>query len=153
VVPKTLLSAFVRARTLTDRGPATLGQAVLGEFMAQGLLAPHVRRMRTEYAKRRAALLAALAAHCPRLTPLAAPGGLHMVGLLPEDCDEMAVCPAASARGARVAPLGAYYVGPARQRGIVFGFAGTPVAVSGDAARRLNAAIGERSSVVAPRSP
>ena len=31
-----------------DRGIDTLNQAILAEFMRQGLLAPHVRRMRTE---------------------------------------------------------------------------------------------------------
>ena len=49
---------------LMDRGTDTLNQAILAEFMRQGLLAPHVRRMRTEYARRRAALLAALAQPC-----------------------------------------------------------------------------------------
>ena len=144
VVPPSLLAAFVRARVLTDRGPATLGQAVLADFMAQGLLAPHIRRMRTAYAGRRGALLAALAAHCPQLRPLPAPGGLHMVGLLPEDADEALICRAAAARGLRIAPLGAYCVNPRPGRGLVFGFAATPAALGTDAARRLALAIGKQ---------
>ena len=53
VVPAPLVAAFVRLRTLMDRGIDTLNQAILAEFMRQGLLSPHVRRMRTEYARRR----------------------------------------------------------------------------------------------------
>jgi GntR family transcriptional regulator/MocR family aminotransferase len=47
VVPAPLVAAFVRLGTLMDRGIDTLNQAILAEFMRQGLLAPHVRRMRT----------------------------------------------------------------------------------------------------------
>ena len=84
VVPAPLVAAFVRVRTLMDRGIDTLSQAILAEFMRQGLLAPHIRRMRTEYARRRAALLAAIARHARPSTPIAGPGGLHMVGRLPD---------------------------------------------------------------------
>ena len=69
--------------------------------MRQGLLAPHIRRMRTEYARRRDALLAALARHAPSIRPIAAPGGLHMVGRLPDGTDE-----AAAVRGLPCARVG-----------------------------------------------
>jgi GntR family transcriptional regulator/MocR family aminotransferase len=141
VVPPPLTAAFVRARGLSDRGPASLPQAVLADVMKQGLLAPHVRRTRTEYATRRNALLAALAAHCPMISPVAAPGGLHMVGRLPPDIDEAAVANACRARGLAVAPLSAYFVGAPRMRGLVMGFATTPVALASETARRLAVAI------------
>ena len=85
VVPAPLTRAFVRTRALIDRGPPALTQAVLAEFMAQGRLAPHIRRMRTEYAARRTALLAALARHCPAVQPLAAPGW-RMAPMRRESC-------------------------------------------------------------------
>jgi GntR family transcriptional regulator/MocR family aminotransferase len=141
VVPPPLTAAFVRAREVSDRGPATLHQAVLAELMRQGLLAPHVRRMRTEYAARRAALLAALARHCPALAMVAAPGGLHMVGRLPDGANEIAVVNACRARGLAVAPLAAYFTGAPRFAGVVMGFAATPVALANDAARRLATAL------------
>jgi GntR family transcriptional regulator/MocR family aminotransferase len=140
VVPPPLTAAFVRARTLMDRGPGTLHQAVMTEFMRQGRLAPHIRRMRTEYARRREALLAALALHCPRITPIAAPGGLHLVGRLPDDADEAAVLRAARARGLAVSPLAAYFSATPRMKGLVMGFATTPIALAADTARRLAAA-------------
>jgi GntR family transcriptional regulator/MocR family aminotransferase len=141
VVPPALLPAFVRARALLDRGPPTLNQAVLVEFMASGKLAPHIRRMRTEYARRREALFAALARHCPEVTPVAAPGGLHTVLRLADDADEAAIVVQARGRGLAVAPLGAYFVGPPRFAGLVVGFAATPTALAGEAARRLAAAL------------
>jgi GntR family transcriptional regulator/MocR family aminotransferase len=97
--------------------------------------------MRTEYARRRAALLAALAQHCPGLTPLAAPGGLHLVATLPDAADEAAVVAAARARDLAVAPLAAYFSGAPRLKGLVLGFAGMPIALAGDAARRLQSAV------------
>jgi GntR family transcriptional regulator/MocR family aminotransferase len=141
VVPPPLTAAFVRARTLMDRGPGVLPQAVLAEFMQQGALLPHVRRMRTEYARRRQALLEALARHCNGVAPIAAPGGLHLVLLLHAGLDEAVVVRAARARGLAVSPLAAYYNGAPRLSGLVVGFAATPIARAADAARRLAAAI------------
>ena len=141
VVPPPLTAAFVRARTLMDRGPGVLPQAVLADFMAQGALAAHIRRMRTEYARRRQALLAALERHCNAVSPIAAPGGLHLVLLLAAGIEEAAVVRAARARGLAVSPLAAYYNAVPRLSGLVAGFAATPVARAADAARRLAAAI------------
>jgi GntR family transcriptional regulator/MocR family aminotransferase len=124
-----------------DRGIDTLNQAVLAEFMRQGLLAPHIRRMRTEYAHRRAALLTAMARHTPSVSPIAAPGGLHMVARLPEGVDEAATVQACRSRGLAVVPLGAYYAGAPRMSGLVMGFAGTPEALAADTARRLEGAV------------
>ncbi len=141
VVPAPLVAAFVRMRTLMDRGTDALGQAVLAEFMRQGLLAPHIRRMRTEYARRRVALLAAMERHVEAVTPLPAPGGLHMVAQLPDGADEAAAVRACRSRGLAVAPLQSYYAGAPRMSGLVMGFAGTPAALATDTAKRLEAAL------------
>jgi GntR family transcriptional regulator/MocR family aminotransferase len=141
VVPRPLVAAFVRLRTLTDRGTDAFTQATLAEFMRQGLLGPQIRRARTEYGRRRLALLEALARHAPRVTPLPAPGGLHMVARLPDGIDEAASVISGRARGLSVSPLRAYYAGPPRMSGMVLGFACTPAAVAPDAVRRLDAAL------------
>jgi GntR family transcriptional regulator/MocR family aminotransferase len=141
VVPAPLVPAFVRLRLLMDRGTDALNQAILAEFMRLGLLAPHIRRMRTEYARRRTALLAAMEKHAPSITPLPAPGGLHMVARLPAGANEAAVVTACRSRGLAVAPLRAYYNGAPAMAGLVIGFAGTPAALANDTARRLEAAL------------
>ena len=142
VVPAPLVPAFVRLHALMDRGTSALMQAVLAQFMLEGRLAPHIRRMRTEYARRRAALLDAMARFAPALTPVPAPGGLHLVAMLPDGTDEAAMLHACRARGLGVAPLAAYYAGsPVPRAGLVMGFAGLPAAMAADVARRLNAAL------------
>src|SRR5262245_3829824 len=56
VVPRALRQAFIGARYLIDRQPATLQQAVVSEFMQQGHFAAHIRRMRQLYREQRDAL-------------------------------------------------------------------------------------------------
>jgi GntR family transcriptional regulator/MocR family aminotransferase len=146
IVPAPLVPAFVRVRTLTDRGTDAFTQATLAEFMRQGLLASHIRRMRTEYARRRDALLEAMRQHLTRATPLAAPGGLHMVLQLPDGTDEAAVVRAGAARDLAIAPLHAYYVGAPRMAGLVIGFAATPTALANDVAKRLEAVLAHAGS-------
>ena len=124
-----------------DRGPAVPVQAAVTEFMRRGLLAAHIRRARTEYARRRLAVLDALARHCPAVAPLSAPGGLHMVLRLPPDTDEAATAREARGRGLNVAPFGAYHLETPAFRGLVVGFASTPVPLAADAARRLAASL------------
>ncbi|MBC7800585.1 MAG: PLP-dependent aminotransferase family protein [Gemmatimonadaceae bacterium] len=146
VLPASLMPAALRARTLMDRGPGTLAQAALAEFMRRGLLAPHIRRMRTEYARRRDAVLQALARYCPSVEPVIAPGGLHMVARLAPGIDDRALTRSAQSAGLGIAPLSAYFAGRPRDPGIVLGFASTPVPLAADAARRL-----ERSIASLPR--
>jgi GntR family transcriptional regulator/MocR family aminotransferase len=141
IVPPPLVPAFVRLRTLTDRGTDGFTQATLAEFMRQGLLSPHIRKMRTEYARRRGALLEAMGRIVRHATPLAAPGGLHMVAQLSDDMDESAAVRACRARDLAVSPLRAYYLGRPRMTGLVIGFAATPTAMASEVARRFEAAL------------
>jgi GntR family transcriptional regulator / MocR family aminotransferase len=53
VVPRAVLQAFIGARYLIDRQPATLQQAVVSEFMQQGHFGAHIRRMRQLYREQR----------------------------------------------------------------------------------------------------
>ena len=141
VVPAPLVAAFVRLRTLTDRGTDAISQATLAEFMRQGLLAPHIRRTRTEYGKRRAAVLAAMQKYVHSAEALAVPGGLHMVARLPDNADEPGAVLACRTSGLAVAPLRAYYGGQPGMKGLVMGFAATPIAMAADCAKRLEAAL------------
>jgi GntR family transcriptional regulator/MocR family aminotransferase len=146
IVPPPLVPAFVRLRTLTDRGTDAFTQATLAEFMRQGLLAPHIRKMRTEYARRRSVLLDAMQRIVRHATGLAAPGGLHMVAQLAVDIDEAAAVRACRSRDLAVSPLRAYYPGTARMTGLVIGFAATPTAMANDVARRFEAALASVSA-------
>ncbi len=57
IVPPKLVDAFGRAKAVIDRHSPTVEQAVLAEFIAEGHLARHVRRMRMLYLERQNCLL------------------------------------------------------------------------------------------------
>lgn len=63
VLPEALVGPFCRAKWLTDRGTPTFDQAVLTDFIAEGHLERHIRRMRRLYGQRRAVLVEALQRH------------------------------------------------------------------------------------------
>ena len=60
IVPPQLVDAFGRAKAVIDRHSPTVEQAVLAEFIAEGHMARHVRRMRMLYLERQNTLLEAL---------------------------------------------------------------------------------------------
>jgi GntR family transcriptional regulator/MocR family aminotransferase len=57
VVPPPLIESFTRGRALYGRHAPGIDQAVLAEFIADGHLARHIRRMRRLYGKRQAILV------------------------------------------------------------------------------------------------
>jgi GntR family transcriptional regulator/MocR family aminotransferase len=80
VLPPTLVEPFVRAKWYADRQTAYLEQAALADFIREGYLEQHIRRMRRIYKVRREALLAALDRHFgPRATVLGDAAGMHLV--------------------------------------------------------------------------
>ena len=63
IVPQHMLETFARAKWISDRHTALLEQAALVDFIREGHLERHVRRMRRIYARRRAVLCSALTRH------------------------------------------------------------------------------------------
>jgi len=102
LAPAWLTPALAEEKRAGDRGSPVLDQLGLAALVESGRYDRHLRRMRTVYAARREALVAALAAHAPGrpLTGLAA--GFHAVLHLPPSADERAVVAAARARGVGV---------------------------------------------------
>ena len=98
LVPPVLVEAVAEEKTLADRGTSGLDQLAVAALLESGRYDRHLRRMRAGYAKRREALIGALAQHAPgvRLTGLAA--GFHAVAHLPSRADEQAVVAAARER-------------------------------------------------------
>jgi GntR family transcriptional regulator/MocR family aminotransferase len=111
VCPPHLAAAIAHEKDLADRGSPALDQLALARLMESGRYDRHLRRMRALYARKREALVAALATHAPgaRLTGLAA--GFHAVVRLPDGADEDAVARDAAARGVAVYPLSGYRFG------------------------------------------
>lgn len=64
IVPADLSEPLVAARRAADQHPPVLDQAVLADFIGEGHFARHLRRMRTAYGERLAALADAAGRYC-----------------------------------------------------------------------------------------
>jgi GntR family transcriptional regulator/MocR family aminotransferase len=103
-------------------GPA---QSALLSMITTGALERHVRRMRHDYARRRAAMTAAFrAGDAGRL--LGDEAGMHMILETRRPAAEVAA--AAAERGVAVATLERYFAGPVTRNGLVLGYGGARLA-------------------------
>ena len=99
VVPKDLIAAFAAVRDAADIFASMFHQVVMTDFIRDGHLARHLRRMRMLYMQRRAALVAAIRAEVPNsLEVVGSEAGMHLAALLPAGVDDVAVSKAAAAR-------------------------------------------------------
>ena len=146
VAPRPLVQRLTELKMATDRYTPGLMQLVLARFIAEGRLAAHVRRMRTLYRERRAALLEALATHARDVLDVDEPpdAGLHVAVRLRSPVDDVAISRTLRAQGIGAAPLSTYYAATPKVRGFVLGFANTPArdanALIREVARRVRAA-------------
>lgn len=80
IVPHALIDTFARAKWLADRHAPILPQAVLADFLREGHLDRHIRRMRRHYAHRRDVLVDSLARRFgPDVLVAGDPAGMHML--------------------------------------------------------------------------
>jgi GntR family transcriptional regulator/MocR family aminotransferase len=108
VLPPELVPVFQQAKRLTDRHAPVLEQRVLASLIDGGTYERHVRRMRRENERRRAALLGAIKSYLPgdvHVSGTAA--GLHVVLWLPFmlSHDEPALVASARKKGVGVYPV------------------------------------------------
>ena len=124
VVPRALLQAFVGARYLIDRQPATLQQAVVSEFMQQGHFAAHIRRMRQLYREQRDALAETLMRN--RLDVAVPDQGMHLVAYLCDGSSDIAIEAVAQSAGIVVRAISRFYRAARPRPGLMLGFSGFP---------------------------
>jgi GntR family transcriptional regulator/MocR family aminotransferase len=123
VCPPALVDAVVTEKDLADRGSPALDQLALARLMESGRYDRHLRRMRGIYARKREALVAALARHAPAAELVGLAAGFHAVVRLPNGADEDAVARAAAERGVGVHPMSGYRFGvPDHPPQLVLGF-------------------------------
>jgi GntR family transcriptional regulator/MocR family aminotransferase len=129
VVPEHLSEHFAGAVAELYREGQLMTQSVVEEFMREGYLGSHIRRMRNMYAQRRARLIELIEARYDGvLEVLGDEAGLHFVLSLPDDVDDVALCQCAYERGIMARPLSQYYhVRAHARRGLLLGYG--PVAL------------------------
>ncbi|MEZ4736478.1 MAG: PLP-dependent aminotransferase family protein [Caldilineaceae bacterium] len=120
ILPPLLVEPFLQVRRLVDFHLPVLEQAVLADFMAEGHYNRHLRRMRTLFAERRAALLEAL-----NELPLdihTFPVGSHCVGWLPAGMDGLRLAHQAAANDLNLWLVSQYCIEPLAREGLVIGY-------------------------------
>ncbi len=138
VVPPALVAPVMEIAARLQPPPAMLVQAAIAEFLEQGHLARHIRRMRTLYAERRNALAEALRAHVrPTLDIELQPGGMHLMARLPNRENDIAIGAALRRHGLTPTPLSACGVEKPYAPGLLFGFTNVEARHATRAARRL----------------
>ena len=138
VLPPPLVTPFVRAKDLVDRGAPTLTQAAVADFLAEGHFERHLRHLRRLYGERRAALVAALEERLGgRLKLSAVAAGLHVMLFLEPHVAEARLVAAAAERGVRVNPGAPYHLERPAPPSILLGFSGLDADEIGEGVRRL----------------
>jgi GntR family transcriptional regulator / MocR family aminotransferase len=124
-VPRALRQRFVEAREAFDLFSPTLYQLALVDFLREGQFARHLRRMRTIYLRRRAALIDGVKRHCDgRLHVHNADAGLHITTFLAAGVSDLEVLDRMTARGLTATTLSTCYAGPVKRSGLLLGFGG-----------------------------
>jgi GntR family transcriptional regulator/MocR family aminotransferase len=127
VAPERFVTPFTKGRARIDVHSSGIGQLALAEFMQEGHLLRHLRRMRKVYAARQKALMDAITALMPDdLSVSPAATGLHLVAFFTEQLkarmsDEEAARTLKRA-GIHVQPLSQNYLEQATRQGLVFGY-------------------------------
>jgi GntR family transcriptional regulator/MocR family aminotransferase len=125
VLPPALLSPFLQAKQLIDRGAPTLTQAAVADFIAEGHFERHLRRLRREYGRRRQALVEALRNELPGKVHFSkTEAGLHVMLYLDPELDEATVVKDAAAAGVGIYPGRLYHTERPARPSILLGFSG-----------------------------
>ena len=142
VVPSALAPTATRAMWSMSREPSSLHQWALNDFILEGHLDRHIRRMRTLYALRREALVDSLTRRFgDRVEILGDEGGMHLTAGFQTDLPGPEVSRRAAAKGVILPSVDQLHLGTAPGHRFILGFAGMSPARLREGVKRL-AAIG-----------
>ena len=138
VLPPGLADRFASASHLLQGGQPELSQRVAAAFMQQGHFARHLRRMRALYARRRAALAAALGdAFGERIAITLQSGGMHLVARFAGDVADSELAGRAMRAGLAPTPLSQLCIRPRADQGLLLSFTNVAESLATTLARRL----------------
>jgi GntR family transcriptional regulator / MocR family aminotransferase len=142
IIPADLISAFSRIRQASDLSHSTLEQAVLADFIAEGHLARHIRRMRMLYMERNQILVAEIEKQLgDTVQIISAHAGMHLVCLLPAGVEDAIVWQEAARAGIASWPLSICYQRKPDRGGLILGYGGVDRKQIQDGVKRLAAVI------------
>lgn len=124
VVPTRLVEFFRHAKTLADRQVPTIEQAAMADFIREGHLARHIRRMRQLYAQRSLVLDNTITSQCGHWLRIEMIGaGRHLVAWLLAGVDDRRLVHLLGAHGIEARAVSDYANDHATPPGLVLGFA------------------------------
>ncbi len=145
VLPRDLVEVFSVASSLISRHPPSLEQVVLTDFIEQGHLARHIRRMRTLYMQRQAELLDAARSELGGVLEITAPdAGTHVVARLPLGVDARVAARSAELHGVETRPLANYFLGGCGPSGLIMGYGAFNKRQTRSGMQKLAVALGQR---------
>ncbi len=147
VLPEFLAPEISSVLSITGQFAPLLLQAALADFIDEGHMSMHLKRMRRIYAARRQAFRT----HAQRelgewLTLLPADAGIQFVGALRPGLSDVAVAAAARRRGLNISPLSMHYRHVKPEPGLVLGYAAINEANMPAAFRTLRGAFVEAAA-------
>jgi GntR family transcriptional regulator/MocR family aminotransferase len=125
VVPMDVRDRLKAALNATGQFAPLITQAALADFITEGHLTRHLRRMRRLYAERRLAFMAAFDRHLSRSMELCrTDSGIQLVASFKDqELDDAAVAREARRQDINVSPLSLQYRFAPRRKGLLMGFA------------------------------
>lgn len=123
VLPPHLVSVAVQAKWLSDRHLPILDQMVLTDFITEGHLESHIRKMRSYYDQNRQVLVQALRMHFgEQITILGEKAGLHLMVRLRTNLSDAEIVQYAAQEGVGVLLAQPHYLAPADRHELIFGY-------------------------------
>jgi GntR family transcriptional regulator/MocR family aminotransferase len=125
VVPLDMRERLTAALNATGQFAPLITQAALADFITEGHLTRHLRRMRRLYAERRLTFMEQFDAHLSEWMELRrTDSGIQLVGLFRDQTrDDAAVAEEAKRQGVNVSPLSLQYRFEPKSKGLLMGFA------------------------------
>lgn len=123
VVPEAIRDRINAALSVTGQFAPLITQAALADFINEGHLTRHLRRMRRLYAGRRQLFISACEDQLGKWLKLnRCDAGIQMVGTFNRPMNDRAVAAAAARRGVNVSPLSMQFRRPTAPGGLLMGF-------------------------------
>jgi GntR family transcriptional regulator/MocR family aminotransferase len=126
VLPSRLVKSFASAKSIIDRYPPAIDQAILCDFITEGHMGQHIRRMRELYARRLDVLTKSVRLEMDGLMELAPMrAGLQTIGWLKGGVDDIQAYEKALTRGVETVALSNLTIDRVMKPALILGFAAT----------------------------
>jgi GntR family transcriptional regulator/MocR family aminotransferase len=143
VVPQSLVEVFAHAKWLVDRQSPMIEQCALTDFINEGHLEHHIRRMRTLYDSRRKTLVDALSAGLgKRVSILGDNAGMHLMARMTTGFDDNELITRAAQNGLEIISARPYYLHSKYRAEFIFGYSNLSERKIKEGIRKLSDVVG-----------